>query len=124
MKRAILLFYVFVTLVLPAAGVFITRSVPTLKRHNPEFCTMHCHDRTCNHKPLIADARITSDTGLFGQAIAKLSAAGKKIAKSLGVSSFEGYGIANLLIFCVGVPVLHVFLMILNFSLASRVYND
>ncbi len=60
-----------------------------------ETCTLACHSSGCRHAPVLP-AAISGDAGLFGQAIAGLYGLGSLT----GLSSAEGYGVANLVIFC------------------------
>ena len=58
-------------------------------------CTRACHNHGCPHDPVLPDA-IASNSGLFGKAISGLYSAGSLT----GLSAVEGYGAANLAIFC------------------------
>lgn len=59
-------------------------------------CSRACHSGGgCRHDPVLPDA-ITSDAGLFGDAIRGLYGVGSLS----GLSAAEGYGAANLAIFC------------------------
>ncbi|MFT5685605.1 MAG: hypothetical protein ACI8RZ_006559 [Myxococcota bacterium] len=60
-----------------------------------EVCTRACHNGGCHHTPVLP-ASIAGDTGLFGMAIGGLYG----IGGLTGLSSSEGYGAANLAIFC------------------------
>ncbi len=63
---------------------------------DPQHCTRYCHGHGgCRHEPVLP-ALLASDAGLYGATIRGLFA--------LGQGSFEGYGAANLLLFCVAWP--------------------
>jgi hypothetical protein len=72
----------------------IALGTPTDERR-ADRCTAACHDHGCSHDPLLPDA-IAGDDGLFGQAIDGLYGVGGLT----GLSTAEGYGAANLVIFC------------------------
>jgi hypothetical protein len=61
-----------------------------------DACTWACHSRGCRHPPRLPPW-LTADRGLFGQAIGGLRAVGQVL---LPGRPREGYGLANLLIFC------------------------
>jgi len=61
----------------------------------PDQCSRACHNRGCSHDPVLSDA-LTGDDGMFGLAVHGLYGMGSLS----GLSSFEGYGAANLAVFC------------------------
>jgi len=62
-------------------------------------CTRHCHDHGCRHDPVLPDA-LSGDDGLFGLTIDALYRAGRLT----GLDAATGYGVANLVLFCVVWP--------------------
>jgi hypothetical protein len=58
-------------------------------------CTRYCHDRGCPHRPVLP-AALTSSEGLFGKTVLALHVMGR--ATGLGPS--VGYGVVNIVIFC------------------------
>lgn len=93
--RAWIMFLLAATL--PWAAMLATNhllGVPTAERL-AEACTRACHSGGCRHAPVLP-AAISGDAGLFGQAIDGLYG----IGGLTGLSSAEGYGAANLAIFC------------------------
>lgn len=63
-------------------------------------CTWICHNRGCRH-PARLPGWLTDDSGLFGQTVGALHQAGSAI---LPTRPNEGYGLVNLLLFCVVWP--------------------
>jgi len=82
--------------------------------HRPDRCTRHCHDHGCHHDPVLPDL-LTSDHGLYGWTIRALYAAGD----NTGLDRSTGYGLANLVVFCVLWPGL--MLALLAIGLIQRV---
>lgn len=82
------------------AGVNETMGKPSAAFDLTE-CTRACHDHGCSHNPVLPDA-LTSDEGLFGETIRAL----KRSGRATGLGARKGYGLANLLLFCVVWPAL------------------
>jgi len=110
------IYYVFVTIALPAAGVLLALKAETNNDFSSQTCTRYCHGNGgCKHLPVLSDS-ISSDEGFYGTVIDSLFYLGDIISKLVGVSYYEGYGLANILIFCITVPLVHFVLMILTFK--------
>ncbi len=76
-------------------GVNATMGEPPT-RFDREQCTRHCHDRGCRHQPVLPPS-LTSSAGLFGDTVRGLHWLGART----GLGPRRGYGVANLLIFCI-----------------------
>lgn len=63
---------------------------------SPDRCTRHCHDRGCRHEPVLP-ASLTSSQGLFGDTVRALHVMGR----ATGLGPNVGYGVVNIVIFCV-----------------------
>ena len=61
-----------------------------------ERCTWHCHNHGCRHAPQLSPW-LAGDHGLFGQTVHGLHAIGRVLMPD---RPNEGYGLANLLLFC------------------------
>lgn len=68
--------------------------------YRADRCTWSCHNHGCRHAPRLP-GWLTADRGLFGIGIRSLYRAG---ALLLPGRPREGYGLANLLVFCVAWP--------------------
>ena len=102
---------------LPWAVMFATNallSTPT-DAWLVDACSRVCHSSGCAHSPVLP-AALTADSGLFGQAIDQLY----RIGRLTGRSSAEGYGAANLALFCVLWPAL--MLGMVGLGLRQRVH--
>ena len=105
MKR--LIYYTTVTIILPAVGVLVTLANNSVdKNYKKDICTRYCHDRVCDHTPALPES-IASDEGFYGNVINSLFDIGGIFSSVLDITLFQGYTIANLLVFCVVVPVVH-----------------
>lgn len=62
-----------------------------------DHCTWSCHNHGCRHASRLPDF-LTADSGLFGKTVHVLKQAGSKI---MPAHPNEGYGVVNLLVFCV-----------------------
>ena len=112
MKR--LLYYLTVTFLIPVAGIIITIINNKVdKSYNKNICTRYCHDKVCKHDPVLPD-NISSDTGFYGDVINSLFDIGNVFSNYLDITLFQGYTIANLLVFCVMVPIVHFSLAFLT----------
>lgn len=78
---------------------FPRREIPH-ERQDPQRCNWSCHNHGCRHAPRLPDW-LSGDRGLFGQTIRLLRRAGTvMVPTNPGV----GYGLANLLLFCIAWP--------------------
>jgi hypothetical protein len=68
--------------------------------YRSDRCTWHCHNRGCPHRPVLPRS-LSGDDGLFGAAVRALHGMGQAMAPGRGN---VGYGVANLLVFCVAWP--------------------
>lgn len=68
--------------------------------HRPEVCTWDCHNHGCRHAPRLP-GWLGGDRGLYGRTIVGLRHLG---AALLPGQPRQGYGLANLLVFCVAWP--------------------
>ena len=117
MRKLVMLYYAFVTLIIPGSGVALALTSEqsySLK----DGCTRYCHNSGCPHDALLPDF-ITSNAGYFGDIVGWLHAVGRQIDGVLGMHG-AGYGIINLLLFCIMVPVVHLTLASINIWLAGR----
>lgn len=105
-RRSIPLLVVLPLLAVPAIFVGVIRSgepAPLARTALPaepyraDRCTWYCHNHGCPHKPLLPRA-LSGDDGLFGKTIGALKRAGTAMVPS---NPSIGYGVANLLFFCV-----------------------
>lgn len=80
---------------------FPRRSIPH-EAFRPDRCTWVCHNRGCRHAPRLPPS-LSGDDGLFGWAVGRLHDAGRVLMPH---HPAEGYGVANLLLFCVLWPAL------------------
>ena len=117
MRKLVILYYTFITLIIPGAGIALA-STSEKTYALKEGCTRYCHNKGCPHDAVLPDF-ITSNSGYFGDVVRWLHAVGHQIDGLLGVSG-AGYGIINLLLFCVMVPVVHLTLASFNIWLAGR----
>ena len=106
MKNFIKIYYFLATVAIPLVGVFIALNASKVNQYLPDSCTRFCHDKGCYHKPYLHEA-ITGNDGLFGTTINYLHLLGKMLETNLNFLAGTGYGSANLLIFCFGIPLLH-----------------
>jgi hypothetical protein len=65
-----------------------------------ERCTWVCHNHGCRHPSRLPDF-LTGDSGLFGKTVRLLHRAGSAI---MPAHPNQGYGVVNLLLFCVAWP--------------------
>jgi hypothetical protein len=78
----------------------LARSSLPRERATPSRCNWSCHNHGCPHKPVLPVA-LSGDSGLFGATVRALHAAGDRIAPDApGI----GYGIVNLIVFCLAWP--------------------
>ncbi|MFO0558139.1 MAG: hypothetical protein U0269_08975 [Polyangiales bacterium] len=90
----------FAAVAWPPGAPIPRRSIPTEARH-ADRCTWACHNRGCSHRPALP-AVITDDRYVFGATIRALYALGTLFSRD----RFRGYGIANILVFCLAWPAL------------------
>jgi hypothetical protein len=83
----------------PSAPPFRT-SIPHEDRL-PDRCTWDCHNHGCRHAPVLP-ALITGDRYLFGATVRGLYALGSLFSRDRS----QGYGIANIGVFCIAWPAL------------------
>jgi hypothetical protein len=83
------------------AGVAAPRRTLPREARVESRCTWACHNRGCSHRPRLP-AVITSDRYLFGATVRGLFSLGTLFSRD----RFEGYGIANILVFCLAWPAL------------------
>ncbi len=81
-------------------GVPLRTSVPH-ERFERGRCTWDCHNRGCHHRAKLP-ALFTDDRRLFGSTIRGLYSFGSLFTRN----RFAGYGIANLVVFCLAWPAL------------------
>jgi hypothetical protein len=95
----------FLLLAVLFVGVVHARPTPWFRMampdvaFDPKHCTWFCHNHGCDHQPVVPGT-LTSDEGLFGQTVHGLYALGRAFSNH----ETTGYGIANLLVFCIGWP--------------------
>lgn len=105
-------YYFFVTLFLPIAGILLAKKTEIEKVFLLKQCSRFCHDKGCLHGSLLPDF-LAGNTGLFGNTIEFLRKAGFAL-EELGLPLGTGYGAANLIIFCLIPPVLHLIMFFLT----------
>lgn len=86
------------TLALPPAVPFPRREIPRVDARR-DHCNWSCHNRGCRHRARLP-AALTGDDGLYGATIRGLFRLGAK----LHPNRMRGYGLANLLVFCIAWP--------------------
>lgn len=118
MKRLLRTFWIYVfPLVAPWAilvavnavppGVPLARTRIPHERFERDRCTWDCHNRGCHHRPKLP-ALVSGDRYLFGATIRGLYALGRLFSSN----RFIGYGIANLVVFCLAWPALMYWLWV------------
>lgn len=75
---------------------FPRRSIP-VESFDRERCTWSCHNHGCRHAPRLP-SWLSGDEGLFGQTVHGLHVLGRW---AMPHSPRQGYGLVNLVIFCV-----------------------
>jgi hypothetical protein len=83
------------------AGVAAPRRTLPREARVESRCTWACHNRGCSHRPALPSV-ITGDRYVFGATIRGLFALGTLFSRD----RFEGYAIANILVFCLAWPAL------------------
>lgn len=68
--------------------------------YRPDRCTWHCHNHACSHRAILP-GWLTADDGAYGFTIRALGSFGAHLSRDRAV----GYGLANLLLYCVAWPV-------------------
>ena len=84
-----------------SAGVPSVRAALPHPVRQPARCNWDCHNHACSHRPKLP-AVLTSDRYVFGTTVRGLYLLGRIFSSN----RFEGYGIANLLVFCLLWPAL------------------
>jgi hypothetical protein len=120
MKKLVIRYYVFITFILPTLGIMLAFAGDS-SRNLKSTCNRYCHNKGCPHDPILPDY-ITSTDGYFGDIVRWLKLVGTEIESLLSISS-GGYLIANLLLFCILIPVIHIILGIINIKLAGKGYK-
>lgn len=85
---------------LPPRAPLPRRAIPVEARR-ADRCTWACHNRGCSHRTALP-AALTGDDALFGATIRALYALGALLSSDRA----RGYGMANVLVFCVAWPAL------------------
>lgn len=83
---------------------------------DPQRCSRACHDHGCPHPPSLP-ASLTSDEGLYGATIRQLRAAGR----ATGLGARRGYGLVNLLVFCLLWPLFMAALLLVAIHQRQRI---
>lgn len=86
--------------------------------YQPDRCTWTCHNHGCRHAPRLPDF-LSADDGLFGQTVHGLHWLGRRAMPS---RPQQGYGLVNLVLFCLLWPALMwgLYLKALSQTLALR----
>jgi hypothetical protein len=113
MKRLTRLYYLLVTIVLPTIGIIFAAGAQSSRSFLENRCSRFCHDKGCLHDPILPRV-LSGDDGLFGNAIHFLFETGKIFENHMGFPVGTGYGAANLLIFCLFPPLLHIFMFLVT----------
>ena len=119
MKHLTLLYYFIVTILIPFSGISLTFLIKDTNLFLKETCTRYCHNHGCKHTPVLPDL-LTGDQYLYGETIHFLYQFGEGFRLFLPISRSEGYGLANLLIFCIFVPTIHFGLLFLTIRALRR----
>jgi hypothetical protein len=91
---------IFIAVLRSGAPAPFPRAQLPREAHRPDVCTWSCHNHGCRHEPRLP-AWLSGDRGLFGIAIRALYRMGGVL---LPGRPREGYGLANLLVFCLVWP--------------------
>ena len=102
---------------MPLSGITLALMSDRSKLYTVDACTRYCHDHGCHHDATLPDS-LTSDDGLYGQMMRAFFDAGDHLA--IGVDCLGGYALANVLVFCALVPLVHVILGCYSLYLAGR----
>ena len=101
-------------MVIPFSGIFLAVASKKNDRFLSNISTRYCHGTGgCRHDAALPDI-ITADEHLYGYIIRGLFDIGEVLSSLLGISYFQGYGLANLLIFCLAVPIAHFSMMFIT----------
>lgn len=114
MNTGIKIYYILITIIIPAIGIIIGLSGDKTKILK-DTCNRYCHNKGCPHETILPDY-ISGNNGYFGDVIRLLKDAGGIIENILNINA-GGYLIANLLIFCFIIPVIHILFWIINLHL-------
>jgi hypothetical protein len=107
---------IFVAVLRVGTPVPFPRANIPAERFVPERCTWACHNHGCQHSPRLPDW-LSSDEGLFGQTVHGLHRLGRW---AMPHSPRQGYGLVNLIIFCLLWPALMWGLYLKGLSLSLR----
>ena len=118
MKKYIFKYYFLTTILIPLLGIILALTGDRSKTLKA-FCNRYCHNRGCPHDTFLPDIIASSNGGYFGSVVKWLKIVGNDIELILGINS-GGYLIANLLIFCLLIPMIHIIFLVLNIKLASK----
>ncbi len=91
---------------MPPAVPLARTSIPH-ERWQPDRCTWDCHNHGCHHTPKLP-AIITGDRSIFGATVRGLYLFGTLFSRN----RFVGYGIANIVVFCLAWPALMYWLWV------------
>ena len=112
--RKIVFYYFVTTVVIPFSGIFLAVTSKKNNRFLSNICTRYCHGNAgCKHDAVLPDI-ITADKYLYGDIISGLFDIGEVLSSLLGINHTQGYELANLLIFCLAVPIVHFSIMIIT----------
>ena len=117
MSRGLKLYYTIVTIIIPILGIIIGLAGDRSGKLK-ETCNRYCHNRGCPHETVLPDY-ITSSNGYFGDIVRGLKDIGSVIESSLNINA-GGYLIANLLIFCFIIPLVHILFRTINIYLLGE----
>jgi len=118
--RKIVFYYFITTVVIPFSGIFLAVTSKKNDRFLSNICTRYCHGNVgCKHDAILPNI-ITSDEHLYGDIIRGLFDIGEVLSSQLGISYALGYELANLLIFCLAVPIAHFSMMLITLFFFKR----
>lgn len=87
---------VFVAVLRSGEPAPLGRTALPAEPYRADRCTWSCHNHGCRHRPRLPGV-LAGDEGLFGQTIHALKRAGTALVPA---NPNVGYGVANLLLFC------------------------
>jgi hypothetical protein len=116
MKRFVKYYYLVVTLAIPFSGMLLALSSSYDNSYLKIACTRFCHNLGCVHGSVLPDFLIGND-GLFGITINYLLLWGKFLQNNFHIPEGTGYGAINLIIFCLLIPAIHLFFIIVNLKM-------
>lgn len=107
---------IFIAVLRVGTPVPFPRANIPAERFLPERCTWACHNHGCDHSPRLP-AWLSSDEGLFGLTVNGLHRLGRW---AMPHSPRQGYGLVNLIIFCLLWPALMWGLYLKGLALSLR----